>query len=98
MSTYPPAHPHKAIFDWKSVRIDAFLSILNRVVFLFICQQFELVKALLIAAVMLRAVIDFCKEGALVGLRFPCLTMASPGHKGQSRWKAEGDGWGPQLC
>lgn len=71
MSTSPPTHPHKEIFGWNTVRIDALLPVLNVLVVLFIYQQFELVKALLIAAVMLHAVIDFCKEGALVGLHFP---------------------------
>lgn len=70
-STSPPAHPHKEIFDWNTVRIDALLPVLNGLVFLFIYQQFEPVKALLIAAVMLHPVTDFCKEGALVGLCFP---------------------------
>lgn len=84
MSTSPPVPPHKEIFGWNTVRIDALLPVLKVLFFLFIYQQFELVKALLAGVVMLHAVIDFCKEGALVGLCFPSLTMASPGHKGKS--------------
>jgi len=98
MSTSLSTHPHKEMFGWNIVRIDALLPVLNVLGFLFIYQQFELVKALLIAAVMLHAVIDFCKEGVLTGLHFPRLTTASPGHKGKSRWKAEEAGLEPQIC
>lgn len=63
MFTFPLASSHDEIFAWNTFRKDAFLPILKVLVFFhFTYQKFELVKALLIAAVMLHSVTDFCKK------------------------------------